>query len=70
MHQGVLDYRGNIGPPEPASSQPDVQLAVKAGQRMIAVAKRIRYVGWQTVGQSESDELDRFRRVEVREVTA
>jgi hypothetical protein len=32
--------------------------------------KRFRHVGRQTVSQSESDELDRFRGVEVRQVTA
>ena len=66
MHQGIFDHRGDVGTPEPARSQPNVQLAVEAGQRMIAMPKRFRHVGWQTVSQSESDELDRFRRVEVR----
>ena len=27
---------------------------------MIVTPKRFRHVGWQTVSQSESDELDRF----------
>jgi hypothetical protein len=52
--------------PQPASSQASVQLSVEARQRRIAMPKRFRHAGRQAVGQSEGDELDRFRRVEVR----
>lgn len=66
MEQGAFYKGGNIVSPQPTSAQANVQFSIQARQRMVAMPKRFRHVGRQAVGQPERDELDRFRRIEMR----
>lgn len=68
VEERVLDKRRYLWPTEPACSAPGIEFAVDAMNLILAMTHPFGNGPRQAVGKPERDELNGFRRVEVRKI--
>src|SRR5258707_7664894 len=70
VQQRVLDKHRDFRPSQPTRSETDIEFTIDAMDVAFSVVQRLNDSGRQAIGQTKGDELDGFRRIEVRQVAS
>mgnify|MGYP003347818209 CR=1 FL=1 len=70
MQKCLLHERGNGGGPEPALSQSRIEFAIKKMNGFALHSQCFDDLARQAIGKPEGDELNRLRRIEMRQIAS